>query len=292
MKNKEFFIILGIIIFGIFISYIIKTYNTSNITEINLNLITGSNQGETQKYIFKEQENIIELLEIEKKLRSFKSEDDINCPYTSIEINIVYTAGKKIQKTYKIKPYEKLFENLLNSMEARKQSIPLLYENVSNVDKIILRAPYPKTNFIEIRDKQLIDEIIVGLREYYLSDKILDKRSLSPLVSIGIDFYIPGSYKIFNDNEKIINLLKEQDMYDELAITSLDIKDMYITKGNKKVEIKDKKLMDLILESSCNGSGYESSIYVNATLNASDDNKIYASILKNNIPQEIEKLLE
>lgn len=123
MKNKKcFYLILFIIPISIFLLIVANIFyvnNAENISEIKLSIIVSSNIDE---YIFKENENIIKLLEIVEDLKTFQSEDDINMPYADIVFNIKYNNNKIIKRSYKIRPYRELFEDIFNSIEAKNQN--------------------------------------------------------------------------------------------------------------------------------------------------------------------------
>lgn len=296
-KQVYLLVVIILIIISLLILFILNTLYQNDIMNIKeIRLCIFDNAVKNKEYVFKDIENIKMALKVAEELKNF---DTLNnkmtplTPFSDIKYEIVYKNNTHNKKVYKdIRPLPELLNNLLDTVEGRKQSIPLLYENISNIDKITLNAHYPKLNTIEITDKSLIDRIMIGLQEYYLSDKIISKRTTSPLVSIEINSDILGCYLIYNDNDELINLLKENKLYNELAITSEDIIDFSLTKGNKTIEINDKKIIDMALEIAYDGSGTGEDIYIRATLNTANNAKLYANISKNNIPIEIEKLFE
>jgi len=286
-------LIICIVIVLIFmVQKISNNYFTSveKISEIKLYIEEPFLDGE---YIFKEKENIGILLQLTEELKTFKSESDVNMSYKDIKFEIIYNNGtKKIISYEKIKPYPDLVSDILSTIEARKQRIPLLYEDTSNINKVTLKSQYPKMNSIEITDKEVIDEILLGLKEYYLSDKAINLDSLSRFMDIDVEIDgVTGTYKIYFDNDKLLNLLRELEIYDDLAITTADIKDMVLTKGNTSLEITDKGIIDIVMEKGYHGMN-RTAVHIEATLNTSDDAKIYGCLRENEVPEEIEKLFE
>jgi len=181
--------------------------------------------------------------------------------------------------------------DILDTVEARKQSIPLLYEDTSKIDKLTLKSPYPKMNSIEINDKDVINEIIDGLKEYYLSDKAINYKPLSRFMDIEVEIDISGVYQIYFDNDRLLNLLKDMEIYDDLAITVADIKDMTLSKGNTSLKIKDKEVIDLVMQKGYDGMN-QTEVHIQATLNTPDEAKIYGCFRKNEVPEKIEMLFE
>ena len=295
MKKIKFLILLStifiIIVVGFIFQKISSSYLTSakNISEIKLSLI---NTSEPNTYIFKEIESIENLLRINKELETFESEPMLMTQYIDINFEIIYNNGLKINKLHEdIRPLPDSLHELLDTVEARKQSIPLLYEDISKVDKLTLKAVYPKTDSIEITDKEIVDKILVNLKEYYLSDKAIAKDSLSHFMDIKVDMDIPGYYKIYFDNDELLKLLKEMEIYDNLAITTSDIKDLTLTKGNKSLEITDKEIIGIVMEKGYSGAN-AAAVNIQATLNTVDNAKIYGCFRENEVPIEIEKLFE
>lgn len=288
MKKKVLMgiLILIVLLFGSQMFWNNLYLPKQNIAEIKIGIIDL----DKTEYVFKETENINKLLEIEKELRKFKLEKGILLDDVDIEFEVVYNNGIKIKKVFK-KMDDGLLKEVYDSVEGRKQRVKLLYMDFSNVDKLILESHRFKNNSIEIKDKKIIDEIILGLREYALSDKFID--DFSGFNYVGVEFEEPKlSTAIASDNEKLFKLLKQEGIYNDLVITSSDIKEMRLIKGNTTLEITDKKIMDIALENCISGNVRESVVFLKATLKTSDDDKIYCSFIENRVPEEIEKLFE
>lgn len=295
MKKKVVILVVLIIFIVIATAVIFQKYSnkylnsSKNISGIKLSLIHYSN---ADVYIFKEIENIEMLLQLSEELETFKSEPELNMPYSDINFEITYNNGKKVNKIYEqIKPYPDILSDILDSVEARKQSIPLLYEDTSKIDKLTLKSPYPKMNSIEITDKEVVDEIINGLKEYYLSDKAINDKPLSRFMDVEVEMGILGFYQIYFDNDRLLNLLKDMKIYDDLAITVDDIKDMTLSKGNTSLKIKDKEIIDLVMQKGYDGMN-QTEVHIQATLNTPDEAKIYGCFRKNEVPEKIEMLFE
>ena len=293
---KKFITLVLVICIVIILIFIVQKvsndYFTSveNISEIKLCLEEPFSDGE---YIFKEKESIEILLQLNEELKNFKSDPDVNTNYKDIKFEIIYNNGIKENILYeKIKPYPDLVGKILSTVEARKQRIPLLYEDTSNINRITLKSPYPKMNSIEITDKKVVEEILFGLKEYYLSDKAINLDSLSRFMDIDVEINeVVGTYKIYFNNDKLLNLLKKLEIYDDLAITTADIKDMVLTKGNTSLEITDEEIIDIVMEKGYHGMN-RTAVHIKATLNTSDNAKIYGCFRENEVPEKIENLFE
>lgn len=125
MKIKKFFgLFLIIILIIVFLFIVINHFyirNTENISKIKLSISTRSTRSDPSEYIFIEKENIIKLLEILEELKTFQSEDDINELYTDIKFSLIYNNNVTIKKSYSIRPWRNLFEDILNSTEFKAQ---------------------------------------------------------------------------------------------------------------------------------------------------------------------------
>jgi len=66
---------------------------------------------------------------------------------------------------------------------------------------------------------------------------------------------------------------------------------MVLTKGNTSLEITDKGIIDIVMEKGYHGMN-RTAVHIEATLNTSDDAKIYGCLRENEVPEEIEKLFE
>ncbi len=292
MKIKKgfylFLIIVPIIIFLLIIINHFYINNTEHISKIKLSIYENSDRKE---YIFKDNENIKKLLEILEVLKTFQSEDNINEPYTDIIFSLIYNNNETIKKSYSIRPWRELFADIFNSTEFKKQNYWLFYGDVANTEKIVLKSKL-KNNSIEITNKETINSITKELQNYYLSDESIEKNKYK-LLSEDINIkFLPSEkeYTLNWNNITLSELLKQEGIYNQLVITVEDIENIFLTKNSKKIEIKNKDLIETILKTAQHGSRGTSVITVEAILKNSE--KVYGSFLQDAVPQEIMELFD
>lgn len=295
-RNKMKWIIFVVIILLVLICIIaIYLYNIrfipkENISEIKINLNQFLNMTS-----FKEEENIEKALEIEKTLIEKSLPLGLFGNYQTIEYNVIYENGKSITRKYKnVYPVHKIFEELIESEEYKKQTYDIYNEKIYDTNNLILYLKEFNDRQVKIIDKEKISKIIKLLREEYLlnniSKYINDNHINNVEVEFDKDITTLSNYILNINSEKVSETLKEIGVYKELIISSDDIEFFTISKGNEKINVKDKKIIQIILDLAQPYSSGESVITCEAT--TKDENTVYGTFFKNNIPEDIENLFE
>lgn len=187
--NKKIRIILFmlIVLLLIYIYYIVvnKDVESENISkiEINFNDFTGV-------YTFGEKENIDIALGKEKYLRTYISPKGTFGSYQTIDYKIFYDNGKVIIKKYEnVYPVNEIFKDLFNSEEYKKQALYIFKEEAFEINKLTLYIESINNKRIEITNKELINNIIIALREYYLTkEQIFDDSDYNHINTIEVEF--------------------------------------------------------------------------------------------------------
>lgn len=295
-KNRLRWIVFGgitiLMLIYLIIIYLFKIQSIpkENISEIRINLNQFLN-----KTSFREKENIDKALEIEELLKKNLLSLGTFGNYRTIEYNIIYKDGKSITKKYNnVYPVHKIFEELIESEEYKKQTYDIYDEKIYNIDKVILYLKEINDKQIEINDKEKICKIIKLLQEEYLSNNISkyinDNHINNIEVEFGSELITLSSYILNFNSLKVSETLKEIGVYEELIISSDDIESFTISKGNEKINVKDKKIIQIILDLAQPYSSGESIVTCQAT--TIDGCTVYGTFFKNNVPEEIEKLFE
>ena len=285
-----FFIIIIIIIY-VLINIIINNNENGNIVEIKINLDEISNK----VYTFKDEENIKIALDIANYLETYNSFNSKFGVYQDVEYKIVYENGKTISKIYKqIYPIQGIFEELINSDEYKRQYLSIFEPKALETDKLILYAKSQDKRYIEIIDKEDIKTFIEVLREYYLNmEWPLYHNVKDTINNICIEFpeesEIFEYYEINPQDPKLINALKELDIYKDLIINAEDIEYMTFTNWDKSIDVYDKKIIQLAIDNAeIHGSG---ATVMQCYATTKYGIQVIGNFYRDNIPMEIQQLL-
>ena len=263
--------------------------NISSI-EIDFNDFSG-------RYVFSEKANIDIALELEEYLRKYISPRGTFGLYQTIEYKIIYDNGNIITKKYKnVYPVNKIFQKLFNSEEYKTQALDIFKSEIFEIEKIILYADPQDKRYVEITDKNIINDIIISLREYYLEREfyILNDSDDNSINTIKVNFpentHISGSYIISPNNKKAIEVLKGAGIYNKLVITSDDLKFITVHNGNISVDVYDREIIKLAIEKSgIEGRGTTVMRFTGITKSGF---KINGNFYRDSVPEKIEKLFE
>lgn len=82
----------------------------------------------------------------------------------------------------------------------------------SRINRIVLESSHIKEQYVIIEDKELMKKIINEIYDYYSSGRFLkEKMEESNFIEVRFDG-ISETYKIFKNNYKLINMLKENEI--------------------------------------------------------------------------------
>lgn len=292
-KNIRIALCILIILFFAYICYMImhkeiKRENISKI-EIDFNDFNGI-------YTFYEKENINIALDKEKLLRTYISPNGTFGVYQTIEYKVFYNNGKIIKKKYNnVYPVDKIFKPLFNSEEYKKQAIFLFKDEAFEVDKLTLYIEPMRTKYIEITDKELIKGLIIALREYYLTtDELLEEYDINHINTIETEFsknsYVYACYAITPNNTEGLELLKKVGIYNDLVVNANNIENMAIFNGDVRVDIYDKELIQIIIDSA--GREGRGTTVMHFVAKTKDNFEITGNFYKNQVPEKIEALFK
>lgn len=279
------------------------SYDVDEIEEIQL-AITGG-PIEDYHYVLKEKENIQEALDVAKMLEDYKS-PAIETWMVDIEYAIINKNGHEKKMTYKnIRPYDELFETVLQSNEVRIQEMDLYKIDSSKITSIILSNIAKEPIVIErASDEIWLEEFIENLKNYCLSEQYFDEnRVTNPSCYVDIQLITEPdatanasepieSYFIASDNEEGMELLRRKGIYEELLVMPEDIETMTLQQWDKQIVVTDQQLMQCVLEHYRDYHTNKSKIEVEYTLKEGHDRSRtqYGSLLKDEIPKEVEAL--
>ncbi len=215
IKNK-YIVIISIFIVLSICSILLLLVKWGDSKEIYAVKLIKKNMVYSENYIFREKDNIKKIEALEKNLKNYEPIDNLMLAPENIELEILYNDGTKKEIQYeKIKPSSNYFNDILDTEEA-KQSNYILYNSLSymfsRINRIVLESSHIKEQYVIIEDKELMKKIINEIYDYYSSDRFLkEKMEESNFIEVRFDG-ISETYKIFKNNYKLINMLKENEI--------------------------------------------------------------------------------